>query len=130
MSNFTDYNKNFNSQSTDEPKEMFSGLAQVVSETEEVIEATEMETSQEPDEVTEQSVEPQVEVVTKTGVINNCDRLNVRESPSINSEIVCIIDKSKKVVIDEEESTDDFYKIYLSTGLEGFCLKEFIKFES
>lgn len=60
------------------------------------------------------------------GRVVNCKKLNVREEPETDADIVCVIDALTDVVIDEEDSTDEFYKVYLSSGLEGFCMKKFI----
>lgn len=69
-----------------------------------------------------ESVEP-----TKKGVVVDCLRLNVREAPKANAEVVCVIDASTNFVIDESESTDDFYAICTESGAEGYCMKKFIK---
>lgn len=61
-----------------------------------------------------------------TGVVDGCTKLNVREEPSLFAEIVCQLDKGAEVVIDDAESTDDFYRVYTASGMEGFCLKKFI----
>lgn len=60
------------------------------------------------------------------GLVVNCDRLNVREAPNIDADVVCVIKALTEVEIDESESTDEFYKIYLSSGLEGYCMRKFI----
>lgn len=56
----------------------------------------------------------------------NTDVLNVHEEPKENSEVLGIIDRTTNVLIDDAESTEDFYKICTETGLEGFCVKQFI----
>ena len=86
---------------------------------------------QSPDEVTEVTagLAQLVDVkTTATGFVDGCDRLNVRSGPSKDSEVACIIDKSTEVEIDLQSSTtDDFYKVKLSDGQEGYCMKKFIK---
>lgn len=84
--------------------------------------------------VTENTVEieaPVVEVTVeknepKMGAVSGCVRLNVRETPSIDGEVVAIIKKGEVVEIFEEESTDEFYKVCTATGAEGFCMRKFI----
>lgn len=61
----------------------------------------------------------------KIGVVN-CNKLNVREEPSLDSTIVCEVNSQTELMIDESESTDDFYKVFTASGIEGFCMKEFI----
>lgn len=71
-----------------------------------------------------------VEEVTKddptSGIVTDCLKLNIRKEPSPNSRIVCAIDCLTEVIIDEKESTDEFYKICTVSGVEGFCMKKFI----
>ena len=56
-----------------------------------------------------------------------CAKLNVRKHPSIEAEIEAEIIKSTEVSIDESQSTDKFYKICTSAGIEGYCMKQFIE---
>ena len=60
------------------------------------------------------------------GVVANCGILNVREKPAITTDVVGTIKRDTEVKIIESESTDEFYKIITSTGMEGFCMKEYI----
>lgn len=60
------------------------------------------------------------------GVVTDCMRLNVRSEPSLDGRIVCAIDCLTEVIIYEDESAEDFYKICTVSGIEGFCMKKFI----
>lgn len=72
--------------------------------------------------------EPVVEepVVQTIGFVDGCNSLRVRKESSVDSEELCIIAKSTEVVIDLENSTEDFYKVTTSEGVEGYCMKKFI----
>lgn len=101
----------------------------------------------EVEEVVEQKVNtaPEVEVEAQTpdpaavpmveeakpivGIVANCERLNVRKSPSPTAEIICVIECGAKLSIDEAESTETFYKICAEIGAEGYCMKRFIQIE-
>ena len=61
----------------------------------------------------------------KIGVVN-CNKLNVREEPSLDSTIVCEVNSQTELMIDENESNDEFYKVFTASGIEGFCMKKFI----
>lgn len=63
------------------------------------------------------------------GVVTNCMRLRVREKPDRNAAMICAIETLTKVVIDEDESTDEWYKVYLENGITGYCMKKFITVE-
>ena len=74
-------------------------------------------------------VEPEVPAaeIRKFGKINNCKKLNVRKLPSRDAEIISELVEGSEVMIDEKESTALFYKICTEHGIEGFCMKQFIK---
>ena len=60
-------------------------------------------------------------------VVVNCAKLNVRKEAAKDSEIVCIIAKGDELAVDLDASTEDFYKINTSNGIEGYCVKDFIE---
>lgn len=62
----------------------------------------------------------------KMGFITNCKKLNIREEPRTDATIVCEVDYQTKLMIDENESTEEFYKVFTAAGIEGFCMKNFI----
>lgn len=62
---------------------------------------------------------------TKFGVVES-DKLIVRDYPDIKADIVSIIDKNSEVMIYDLESTEEFYAICTASGIEGFCMKQFI----
>lgn len=76
----------------------------------------------------ETSVEEVVEkeTITKTGIVTDCIKLNVRELPNKDANILCEILVLTEVQINEEESTEEFFKICTATGVEGFCMKKYI----
>ena len=63
----------------------------------------------------------------KFGKVSNCKKLNIRKLPSRDAEIVSELIEGSEVMIDEKESTALFYKICTEHGIEGFCMKQFIK---
>lgn len=89
------------------------------------------EQSEEPDVVVEQDSEiiekpVKKEVRTLIGVVSNCSKLRVRKFPSIDSDVICVLDKFEEVKIYCEESTDDFYMVYTNGGILGYCMKDYI----
>ena len=69
--------------------------------------------------------EPKTVVI---GTVIGCNKLNLRNTPdaSIGSNIKRTITVGTEVVIKEDESTDEFYKICLSSGDEGYCMRKYI----
>ena len=62
----------------------------------------------------------------KIGIVCNCERLNVREEPSIESGIVRVLDKEAEVKVDESKSTKDFYRV-TAGDFNGYCMRKFIQ---
>ena len=74
----------------------------------------------EADTIAEKKVEP------RHGIVTNCLRLNIRNEPNQNAKILCEVTAMADLVIDEAESTDDFYKVSTSVGIKGFCMKKYV----
>ena len=81
-------------------------------------------------EPVDQPVEEAPKKESKVGIVANCEKLNLRRSPLKDSDGANIITEllpGVAVVIDEDESTPNFYKVTTETGLEGYCMKQFIE---
>lgn len=97
-------------------------------------EVVEVDANQEPimDPVVEAEAEKVQEIVEESqevktiGFVDGCECLRVRKESNVDSEELCVIDKSSEVVIDLENSTEYFYKVTTSEGVEGYCMKKFI----
>ena len=61
------------------------------------------------------------------GRVVRCAKLNVRRDPDADAEILGTIPAGAEVMIDESESTDDFYNVCAASGFEGFCMKQFVE---
>ena len=81
--------------------------------------------------VTEETVETEESVKTMMpGIVVNCKKLNLRKSPLKDSDganVITTLLAGAAVVINESDSTPNFYKVTTETGLEGYCMKQFIK---
>ena len=96
---------------------------------EEVIEPADSAEVVEPIEAAEPAIKPAIETAPapKIGRVFGCTSLNVRKAPKTNAVVICTINCHAEVEIDELESTDDFYKICTASGIEGYCMKKFIR---
>lgn len=65
---------------------------------------------------------------SKFGVVVDCGSLNIREEPNSDSEILCTIPASSKVMI-YDDTNDDFYKICTEFGVDGFAMKSYIEIQ-
>lgn len=73
--------------------------------------------------VVEDAIEENKEFVNGTV---KCKRLNVRKEPSKDAEVLCIIEEQTELQIDLKESTDAFFKVQTASGIDGYCMKEYI----
>lgn len=62
------------------------------------------------------------------GRVSGCKRLNIRKQPSKESDPVCVVDEDTVLMIDLMAPTPkEWYKIYTETGIEGYCMRQFVK---
>lgn len=61
----------------------------------------------------------------KFGVVTYI-RLNVRQRPSFDSDVITVIEENQKVQIISSKSNSDFYKVIVN-GVEGYCAKDFVE---
>ena len=121
-------------ESTNEVNETVEQVEETVNEVEESTNETEETIEEVTEEVTEPevivpSVENNVENNEVIGKISGFEKLYVRKEASKYSEPVGIVTDKDDLSIDVAHSTDDFYKVITSNGLEGYCVKEFVKID-
>ena len=113
-------------------------VTEVTEETVNEVEESTNETEETTEEVTEEVTEPEVIVPSIEnnvenneiiGKISGFEKLYVRKEASKDSEPVGIVTDKDDLSIDVAHSTDDFYKVITSNGLEGYCVKEFVKID-
>lgn len=90
----------------------------------------EVKTVVEEKPVVEEKLEEVVAPILPTlGVVDGCSVLNVRAEPDSNARVIRKISVTTTVIIDLERSTDEFYNVCLADGVEGYCMKRYIKVE-
>lgn len=104
----------------------------VIKEDKAVAAAVEEETvDQEPvEEIEETPVVEQEEEKSVIGIVSDCKKLRVRADATTESAVICEIEESSIVVINMEESTDEFYKVHTEAGAEGYCMRKFVTITS
>lgn len=63
--------------------------------------------------------EPLVGVVTT--------RLNIRSNPEVGDNVVTVVSEGTVVMIDYPVADGDWFKVYTEAGVEGYCMKKFVK---
>lgn len=76
--------------------------------------------------VEEQVVEAEEKADALFGVVTDCLKLNIREEPDKDSDVMTVVTCLEELMIDMEKSTDDWYAVCTVSGLEGFCMKKFV----
>lgn len=73
-------------------------------------------------------VEPTIEPeIRKFGRVHGCKKLNVRKLPNQDAKILIELVEGAEVMIDDKASTALFYKVCTECGIDGYCMKKFIK---
>ena len=60
------------------------------------------------------------------GIVIDCVNLNIRKEPNLNSAVLCTVPASTKLLIDMAKSTMTWLYVYTESGIEGFCMKQFV----
>ena len=96
-------------------------------ELEETVETEEREDESVETEVEEvETEEPEEEESIFVGTVTNCKKLNIRETPSLQGKVLCVLEEGSELMVDKTESTDEWYKVYLESGFSGFCMKAYV----
>ena len=114
--NYSQYSKNNNFNAEEEVAEVVSTVAEVVEET---------PVTAVVEETVEVVAQPEPKIVT--GVVVNCTKLNVRVNPSTTADIVCVLDANSEVKINVAKSNDEWFGVCTATGVEGYCMRKFVK---
>lgn len=75
-------------------------------------------------QITEEEVKESKKLMI--GTVMDCSSLNIRAKSNINSEIIATVKAGTELLIDKDESVNDWYKVYTETGIEGFCMKKYV----
>lgn len=111
--NYTNYN---NMSSNTEPEKVV--VEPAVDVTEKMVEETTVDVTEEV--VTEPENKPVY------AYVDNCEKLNIRKNPNKNADVRCVIPAKTEVTIDLAKSTVDWYSVCTASGIEGFCMKNFL----
>lgn len=54
-------------------------------------------------------------------------RLNIRSTPAVADNVVTVVNEGTVVMIDYPVEDGEWFKIYTEAGIEGYCMKKFVK---
>lgn len=72
----------------------------------------------------EEPVEKKDKITKYLNVI--AENLNVRKEPSTDSEVLVIVSKDDKLVINDAKLVKGFYSVTTVSGVNGYVMKEFV----
>ena len=75
--------------------------------------------------VSEATEEPKTDTFLD-GIVHNCVKLNVRKNPSIDSDVIAVINEQDKIKVKDVDTLSDWYFIQLPNGKEGFSMKKYV----
>ena len=121
-------NKNYSnfSKKTNQQHDHQITVDEVLELSESQIKEAEATIVEEPVENLEQKLEPIAKPEPVKGVIAGCASLRVRAESNTDSEVLCILEEATELLIDLDNSTDNFYKVITADGTNGYCMKKFI----
>lgn len=99
----------------------------VTKETPEGVKVEDITEVEEPVMESVEEQEPEQKSEPIVGIVSECSRLRVRNYPELDANVICEIDAGTQVIIDPVESTEEFYKVCTEAGIDGYCMKRFIK---
>lgn len=60
------------------------------------------------------------------GTVTDCFSLNLRAEPKADARVLAELKALDKVTVYLDKSTDEFYSVRSSSGVKGYCMRQFI----
>lgn len=80
----------------------------------------------EPEQTVDLIIE-KTEPETRKAIVHNCVKLNVRENPNPKADVLMTINAGDEVTIYPNRSVGNYYSVYTESGIEGYCVKDYLK---
>lgn len=64
------------------------------------------------------------------GVVSGCAKLNIRTAASKIADIVTVVNEGTVLMIDGNVPVAGWFKVYTETGIEGYCMEQFVEIRS
>lgn len=72
------------------------------------------------------TIEEVAEETSLFGTVTNCESLNIRKKPRIDADVMYRVEVKTELMIDKSKSTKEWYHVYNSGGIEGYCMKKYV----
>lgn len=77
----------------------------------------------------EQTIKPttfKVPVIEKSGLVVNCEKLNIRLKPNLESRILLVVEEGTMLTINPVRSTHNWYSVKLDDETYGYCMRDYV----
>lgn len=119
--NYQNYGKCYGDQEPKVKTPVEETVDEIVEQVEDIVEEQIEETAEVVEELLEDAA-----VETIIGIVSDCAKLNIRKLPSPDADKVTVVEEGTPLMVDIDNSTGKYYKVYTESGLEGYCLKDYV----
>lgn len=74
-------------------------------------------------------VEEPEDIELTHGRVVDCSRLNIRKKPTVNAEVLTTVKKDSELILDLIKSNEKWFKVCTTSGVEGYCMKQYVTVE-
>ena len=60
------------------------------------------------------------------GVVTGCSKLNIREEPSTDSEVLAVVSSGTTLEIDMDDFGYDWLAVCTASGISGYCMAQYV----
>ena len=60
------------------------------------------------------------------GVVVDCKKLRLRKEPNLESEVLVLLNNGDSVIVDLDNSTEEWIKVSTENNIDGYCMRKFI----
>ena len=73
------------------------------------------------------TVQEEKHAVAKKAQVVDCVRLNIRETPDTQANILTTVNAGVEIVVDDTSSDKNWCSVKLLSGLKGYAMRKFLK---
>ena len=120
------YNRMFDANKFENPEEVVMETAEEIED--EATEVEEVVLEEAASEIVSEEASGEVGPIPFTGKVVKCSKLNIRNRPSKDDSVVVdTVTVGSELTVYNPETHGGWYDVCTSSGIRGFCMKEYIK---
>lgn len=75
----------------------------------------------------EPEVTPEPEATNEVFGVVGCGMLNVRKEPNVAAKAIAVVKRGTTLEIDQEKSNDEWLCVCTASGVEGYCMAQYVE---